>query len=114
MKSEYKIDASGRALGRIATEIATVLRGKNLPSYAPNKVPDVTVVVENLARAKFTGNKLEQKMYHRYSGYHSGIHSKTLEQRWETEPEKLLQHIVYRMLPDNKTRDKIILNIKFK
>lgn len=110
---EYKIDATNRALGRIATEIAGVLRGKNTPAYTPNKAPDITVVVENLSKAKFTGNKLQQKMYHRYSGYHSGIHSKTLGQRWEQEPQELLRHIVYRMLPVNKTRDKIILNIKF-
>ncbi len=110
----YEIDATDRALGRIATEVATVLRGKHLPSYEPNKMPNIEVVIKNLDKAKFTGNKLDQKMYHHYSGYHSGIKSRTMGERWEKEPQKLLSHIVYRMLPVNKTRDKIIKNIKFK
>ena len=111
---EYKVDATNRALGRIATEIAEVLRGKNLPSYQPNKTPDITVVVENLAKAKFTGDKLKGKLYHHYSGYHSGIKTRTMGERWEKEPQELLRHIVYRMLPTNRTRDKIIQNLKFK
>ncbi|OGN16782.1 MAG: 50S ribosomal protein L13 [Candidatus Yanofskybacteria bacterium RIFCSPHIGHO2_02_FULL_50_12] len=110
---EYKIDATNKALGRIATEIASVLRGKNSPAYMPNKTPDVTVVVENFKQAKFTGNKLEGKLYHRYTGYHGGIRTRTLGERWEKDPEQLLRDIVYRMLPTNRTRDKIIQQIKF-
>ena len=113
MTTIHEIDATDKALGRIATEVTTVLRGKNLPSYTPNKTPDVHVVIKNLGKAKFTGDKLNQKMYHHYSGYHSGIKSRTLGQRWAKEPQEVLRHIVYRMLPVNKTRDKIIQNLKF-
>lgn len=109
----YTIDATDKALGRIATEIATVLRGKHLPSYAPNKMADVEVSVTNLKKAKFTGNKLNQKVYHHYSGYHGGIHTRSLSELWEKDPEDVLRHMVYRMLPDNRTRDKIIKNLKF-
>ena len=110
---EYQIDATNRALGRIATEIASVLRGKNLPSYTPNKVPNVIVMVENLSKAKFTGNKLKGKLYHHYSGYHSGIKARSLAELWEKKPEEVLRKMVYRMLPTNRTRDKIIKNLKF-
>ena len=110
----YEIDAKNQALGRIATRIAEVLRGKHLPSYAPEKMADVEVRVLNLKEAKFTGNKLEQKTYFHYSGYHGGIRARNLGEEWEKDPGEVLRHIVYRMLPKNKTRDKIIQNIKFK
>ncbi|HZZ99341.1 MAG TPA: 50S ribosomal protein L13 [Candidatus Paceibacterota bacterium] len=110
----YTIDATDKALGRIATEVATVLRGKNTPAYQPHQAPDVEVVVENLSKAKFTGNKLEQKMYHHYSGYHGGIKSRSLGELWERDPGEVLRQIVYRMLPVNRTRDKIIKNLTCK
>lgn len=109
----YQIDATNKALGRIATEIATVLRGKHLPSYSPEKISNVEVVVSNLKSAKFTGKKLEQKTYFHYSGYHGGIRARNLGEEWEKNPQEVLRHIVYRMLPKNRTRDKIILNLKF-
>lgn len=108
MSNIHKIDATNKALGRIATEVVTVLRGKNTPAYAPNKMPEVEVVIENLSKAKFTGNKLENKVYHHYSGYHSGISSRTLGQLWEKDPAEVMRQIVYRMLPVNRTRDKVI------
>jgi large subunit ribosomal protein L13 len=110
----YEIDAKNQALGRIATRIATVLRGKHLASYAPEKLANVEVLVSNLKDAKFTGKKLEQKTYFHYSGYHGGIRARNLGEEWEKKPEEVLRHIVYRMLPKNKTRDKIIQNLKFK
>ena len=109
----YQIDATNMALGRIATEVATALRGKHLASYSPEKLPTVEVVVSNLKAAKFTGNKLEQKTYYHYSGYHGGIRARNLGEEWEKKPEEVLRHIVYRMLPKNRTRDKIIQNLKF-
>ena len=69
----FQIDATNQSLGRIATQIATALRGKHLPSYAPEKLANTEVVISNLKSAKFTGNKLEQKTYFHYSGYHGGI-----------------------------------------
>jgi len=110
----YEIDATNQALGRIATRVAEVLRGKHLPSYAPEKLPEIEVTITNLKAAKFTGKKLEQKTSYHYSGYHSGIRARNLGEEWEKNPNEVLRHIVYRMLPKNKTRDKVIQNLKFK
>ncbi len=109
----YQIDATNRALGRIATEAATVLRGKHLPSYTPNKMPELDVVIVNLDKAKFTGAKFDQKVYHSYSGYHGGIRTRSLSELWERNPGEVLRHIVYRMLPKNRSRDKVIQHLKF-
>jgi large subunit ribosomal protein L13 len=109
----YSIDATNQSLGRIATQVATALRGKHLPSYAPEKLANVEVVISNLKLAKFTGKKLEQKTYFHYSGYHSGIRARNLGEEWEKNPQEVFRQIVYRMLPKNKTRDKIIQNLKF-
>ncbi|MEK7217638.1 MAG: 50S ribosomal protein L13 [Patescibacteria group bacterium] len=110
----FQIDATNQSLGRIATQIATALRGKHLPSYAPEKLANTEVVISNLKSAKFTGNKLEQKTYFHYSGYHGGIRARNLGEEWKKNPQEVLRQIVYRMLPKNKTRDKIIQNLKFK
>lgn len=106
------VDATNQSLGRLASKVAVLLRGKHLPSYQSNILPQVEVKVKNLKKIKFTGNKLKNKIYYKYSGYHSGITSKTLKQRWEKDPAEVLKHSVYRMLPDNKTRNKIIKNLK--
>jgi|SRR3989344_1199917 len=110
---KYEVDATNQSLGRLATKIATLLRGKNLASYTPNILPDNMVTVKAIKKAKFTGNKLKQKKYHHHSGYHSGIKTRGLEELWESKPEHVLQGIVYRMLPKNRTRDKIIKNLRF-
>ena len=110
---QITIDATNQSLGRLASKIATLLRGKHLPGYQPHITPEVEVSVKNLKKVKFTGKKLQNKIYYRYSGYHSGIKSRTLGQRWEKDPAEVLKYSVFRMLPDNKTRRKIIKNLKF-
>ena len=102
------VDATNQSLGRLASRIAILLRGKHLPGYQPHITPEVEVSVKNLKKVKFTGKKLQNKIYYRYSGYHSGIKSRTLGQRWEKDPAEVLKYSVYRMLPDNKTRAKMI------
>ena len=109
----YEIDATNKALGRIATEISEVLRGKHLPSYQPNKMVELDVIVKNLTKAKFTGDKFNQKVYHHHSGYHSGIRTRSLSEEWTKDPGEVLRHMVYRMLPDNRSRDKVIQHLKF-
>ncbi len=111
---KYELDATNQSLGRLASKVATLLREKNLASYTPNKLPASEVVVNNLKSAKFTGNKFDQKKYYHYSGYHSGIKARKLSELWETKPEQVFRKMVYLMLPVNRTRDKIILNLKFK
>ena len=110
---QYMLDATNQSLGRLASKIATILREKNLPSYVPNKLPTSEVVVSNLKSAKFTGSKFDQKKYYHYSGYHGGIKARKLSELWETKPEHVLREMVYHMLPINRTRDKIIKNLKF-
>ena len=110
---KYEVDATNQSLGRLATKIAVLLRGKNLASYMPNVLQESMVIVKQIKKAKFTGSKLKNKMYHHHSGYHSGIKTRSLEELWESKPEHVLQGIVYRMLPKNKTRDKIIKNLRF-
>lgn len=110
--TKVEVDATDQSLGRLSSKIAVLLRGKHLAGYQPNVLPQVEVSVKNLKKIKFTGNKLKNKIYYRYSGYHSGIKARTLEERWEKDPAEVLKYSVYRMLPDNKTRNKIIRNLK--
>lgn len=109
---KVEIDATNQSLGRLASRIAVLLRGKHLAGYQPNVLPQVEVSVKNLEGVKFTGDKLKNKIYYRYSGYHSGIKARTLGERWTKDPAGVLRYSVYRMLPKNKTRDKIIRNLK--
>ena len=110
----YELDATNQSLGRLATKVAIILRGKNSPSYTPNELPDNKVVIKNLKEAKFTGNKFNNKKYHHYSGYHGGIKTRKLSELWETKPEFVLRGMIYNMLPVNRTREKIIKNLRFK
>lgn len=110
---KVEIDATNQTLGRLASKVATILRGKNLPSYQPNELPDNEVIIKNLKGVRFTGKKFNQKKYYHYSGYHSGIKARKLSELWESKPEHVLRGMVYSMLPVNRTRDKIIKNLKF-
>ncbi len=109
-----EIDATNETLGRLASKIAVVLRGKNKVSYQPEVLPKVEVIVKNPEKVRFTGSKFSQKNYYHYSGYHSGIRARKLSKLWATRPTHVIRECVYRMLPKNKTRDKIIKNLKFK
>ena len=109
----FEIDATNQSLGRIATKAATALRGKHLAKYEPQKDPMIEVVISNLSQAKFTGNKLNQNVYHRYSGYHGGLKTRSLSDLWASRPEYVFRGMVERMLPVNRTRAKIIKRLKF-
>ncbi len=107
----HKIDASGESLGRLASKIAILLRGKDQPNFQHNIMPDTKVEVINLKKLKFTGNKLENKIYYRYSGYPGGIYARNLSESFARDPEKLLKTTVLAMLPKNRMRSKIIRNL---
>lgn len=107
----YNIDAENQSLGRLASEIAVLLRGKNNPNYNPSVLPDEKVIVKNLGKIKFTGKKLDQKKYYHYSGYPGGLKSKNLRTAFEKNPVWVLHQAVYRMLAGNRLRDKIIKNL---
>ncbi|MFA7286970.1 MAG: 50S ribosomal protein L13 [Patescibacteria group bacterium] len=97
-----KIDATGKSLGRVATEAAKYLQGKHRADWLPHLDQGAVVEISNLKDAKFTGKKLEQKMYHRYTGYPGGLRSVVLEELWGKRPEEVMRRMVSQMLPKNK------------
>jgi large subunit ribosomal protein L13 len=98
----YVLDAEGRTLGRLATEIAKVLRGKNKPQYTPHVDVGDFVVVVNAEKVVVTGKKAEQKVYRRHSGYPGGMKETSYGRMMERRPEEILRRAVYGMMP--KTR----------
>jgi len=97
----YKIDAEDKAVGRIATQIALILRGKNKPEYLPHLDMGGLVQVININKLKSTGKKIEQKKYYKYSGYPSGLKTKKIA---DLKPADILKRAVRDMLPPTKHR----------
>jgi len=98
----YLVDADQRTLGRLATEIADLLRGKGKPAYTPHVDTGDFVVVVNAKKVRVTGKKLEQKIYYRHSGYPGGLRERTLAEQIERRPEEVIRKAVKGMLPKNK------------
>ncbi|MBW2123513.1 MAG: 50S ribosomal protein L13, partial [Deltaproteobacteria bacterium] len=97
----YLVDASGKVLGRLASRLAMVLRGKTKPIYTPHVDTGDYVVVINAEKIMLTGRKMENKVYYRHSGYPGGLKSTTARALLDTKPEKLLKKAVKGMLPKN-------------
>ena len=97
----YVVDAEGRTLGRLATEIARRLRGKHKPEYTPHVDTGDYIVVINAEKIRVTGNKLKDKMYHRFTGYVGNLKSESLETLLDRAPERVLELAVKGMLPRN-------------
>jgi large subunit ribosomal protein L13 len=95
----YVVDATGKALGRLSTEIARRLRGKHKPEYTPHVDTGDYIVVVNAGKIRVTGNKLKDKMYHHHTGYIGNLKSKNLETLLDETPERVLQYAVKGMLP---------------
>lgn len=106
------IDATDQTLGRLSSEIATLLQGKHKPSYAPNLLTGDFVVVVNADKFKVTGNKLVAKKYYRHSGYIGGLTEQTMEEVLARFPERVLTQSVKGMLPKNKLGKKMLLRLK--
>jgi large subunit ribosomal protein L13 len=98
----YVVDAEAQTLGRLATRIADVLRGKGKPQYTPHVDSGDFVVVVNAEKIRVTGKKLEQKVYYRHSGYPGGLRERTLAEQLERRPEEVLRRAVRGMLPKNR------------
>ena len=98
----YVVDADGQILGRLATEIADTLRGKNKPAYTPHVDTGDFVIVVNAGKVRVTGKKLEQKIYYRHSGYPGGLRERTLAEQLARRPEEVIRKAVKGMLPKNK------------
>ena len=98
----YVVDAEGQTLGRLATQIADTLRGKRKPEYTPHVDTGDFVVVVNAEKISVTGQKLDQKMYHRHTGYPGGLRSRTLREQLERRPTEVIRKAVKGMLPRNR------------
>lgn len=98
----YVVDAEGKTLGRLAAEVAKVLRGKNKPAFTPHVDTGDHVIVINAEKVRFTGKKLEQKMYFHHSGYPGGSTFVTLGNMLAKHPERVVEMAVRGMLPKNK------------
>ena len=98
----YTVDAGGQRLGRLATRVATLLRGKHREQFTPFLDFGDHVIVINAAKVRLAGNKLEQKVYHRYTGYPGGLKEITARRLMKENPEKVVREAVLGMLPKNK------------
>lgn len=97
----YLVDAEGQVLGRLATEIASILRGKNKPEYTPHMDMGDFVVVVNADKIVVTGKKEQQKLYRRHTGYPGGLREVPFERMMEKHPERILEKAIRGMLPKN-------------
>ncbi|MFF5986352.1 50S ribosomal protein L13 [Prauserella flavalba] len=98
----HVIDAEDVVLGRLATEVATLLRGKHKPTYAPHVDTGDFVIIVNADKVALTGNKREQKFAYRHSGYPGGLRKRSFGELLDTRPERLVEKVVKGMLPKNK------------
>lgn len=111
-KDWHVIDATDQTLGRLATQIATVLQGKHKPSYSAHLDMGDFVVVTNASKIRVTGNKLDDKIYYRHTGYMGGIKETVLRDMLEKHPERVLEKAVKGMLPRNKISKHTIRHMK--
>ena len=109
---KHTIDATGKILGRLAVEIANLLRGKGKPEFVSYLDVGDEVDVINTDKIKVTGQKLKNKMYYRHSGYPGGIKEINLEDSLKKDSREVIHKAVYGMLPKNKLRDKVIKKLK--
>jgi large subunit ribosomal protein L13 len=111
-RSWYVVDAEGQTLGRLATRIATVLRGKHKADFTPHVDGGDYVIVINADKVVLSGRKLDQKKYHHYSGYPGGLRTQSARQVLAAHPERLLEGAVRGMLPKNRLSRAVIGKLK--
>jgi large subunit ribosomal protein L13 len=111
-KKWFLVDAQGQVLGRLATRIATILRGKHKPEYTPNVDCGDGVVVINASKIKVTGNKMAEKEYVTFSGYPGGRRTRNLEYMMKHDPTKVIRQAVKRMIPDTPLGRDILKKLK--
>jgi large subunit ribosomal protein L13 len=108
----YVIDGQGKILGRMATEIARVLRGKHKPTFTPNQDAGDFVIVINARGVKLTGAKLQDKVYYRHTEYPGGIRERSAAELLQIKPEELVRLAVRGMLPKNRLSRKLVTKLK--
>lgn len=108
----YVVDAAGQTLGRLAAQVARVLRGKHKPVYSPSVDTGDYVIVVNAEKIHVTGRKLDQKIYYRYSGYPGGLKEITLRNLLQKRPTRVIEHAVRGMLPKNRLGRRMFRKLK--
>jgi large subunit ribosomal protein L13 len=113
IKQEWHLfDAADKPLGRLASEVAVVLRGKHRPEYSPHLHLGDHVVVVNAEKICLTGDKKQKKIYYRYSGYQGGLKTRTLQEMMDRDPTKVVLHAVKGMLPSNRLGRRLLKKLK--
>ena len=108
----FVVDATGKTLGRLATQLADTLRGKRKPEYTPHCDVGDFVIVVNAEKITVTGNKLADKRYYRHSGYPGGLRSRTLQEMLDRRPEEVIRKAVRGMMPRNRLARKQLTKLK--
>ncbi len=111
-KQWFIVDAEGQTVGRLASQVAMVLRGKHKPTYTPHVDCGDHVIVINADKVVFTGKKLDQKLYRRHSGYAGGLKETKARDMLNTHPERILMHAIKGMLPKNSLGRKLLTNVR--
>ncbi len=112
LDTTVSVDAAGRSWGRVASEVAQHLRGKRRADFAPNRMPQVLVTVQNLQQVTITLRD-RAKRYHHFSGYPGGLKTTRFGDWFDRDPEGLFRHTVRGMIPSNRLRDRILKHLKF-
>ena len=108
----FVVDAAGQNLGRLASKVAAVLRGKHKPIFTPSMDTGDFVIVVNAEKITVTGNKLTEKFYYRYSGYPGGLSAVSLKDQLARHPDRVITHAVWSMLPHNKLGRAMLKKLK--
>ncbi len=106
-----ELDATGQSLGRLASKIAMMLRGKDTAAWEPRVIPEVQVIVHNLDKIVFKGTTAQSTVYYRHSKYPGSLKERTLEQEWARDKANVLRMAVRGMLPENRQRDKLLKHL---
>jgi len=113
-REHQQLDASGKTPGRLATQVAILLMGKHKVNFQRHLDLGDYVEISNVKELKFTGKKINQRMYYRYTGYPGGLKTEKWQELQQKNPNKLFRQVVYRMLPKNKLRVEMIKRLTFK
>jgi large subunit ribosomal protein L13 len=111
-RSWHLIDAEGKNLGRLASEVAQILKGKRKPMYTPHLDVGDFVVIVNAAKIVISRERLEQKFYYRHSGYAHGFRKESLAERWQKKPERVVEDAIRGMLPRNRLGEAMYRKLK--
>jgi large subunit ribosomal protein L13 len=114
VRKTHEIDATDESLGRLASRIAILLRGKNKATFQPHLDEGDCVVILNITAVKLTGQKRNQKVYHHYSGYPGGLKTKKMSDIFDKNPAEVLQRAVCQMLPPTRLRSAMMKRLTFK